>query len=337
MRVVLYFRIKEIRWTVGDDELRAAQARFPEVELARVTEEGALAAALADADVFFGFHYPPDLFARARRLRWIHSAAAGVEANLFPAMVASDVVLTNAAGLHATNIPEHAIALVCALARNLHVAQQLKAARRWDRHAAIAAGGGFQPLAGSHLAVLGAGAIGLGVARLGTGLGMRVRVLRRRPALAIAGVEQVVGPDGLHDLLAWADTVVVAAPLTRETRHLIDARALATMKSSARLVNVGRGEIVDDAALIEALRSGAIAGAGLDVFSEEPLPPDHPYWTADHVILTPHVSGYLPDFFARAFALFLDNLERFRAGRPLRNVVDKRLGYAPDWSADEAS
>src|SRR5215468_4866792 len=173
MKVVLYFRIKEVRWTVGDDELRAVQARYPQVEFVRVTEESDLPAALADADVFFGFHFPPELFGGARRLRWIHSAAAGVEANLFPAMVASDVVLTNAAGVHAVNIPEHAIGLVCARARNLHTAQRLKAERRWDRYAAIAADGGFRQLRDSHLAVVGAGAIGLGVTRLGAALGMR--------------------------------------------------------------------------------------------------------------------------------------------------------------------
>jgi phosphoglycerate dehydrogenase-like enzyme len=121
----------------------------------------------------------------------------------------------------------------------------------------------------------------------------------------------------------------VATPLTPDTHHLIDTRALAAMKSSAYLVNVGRGEIIDDAALIDALRNGAIAGAGLDVFVQEPLPADHPYWTLDNVILTPHVSGYLPDFFARAIEIFLGNLDRFLAGQPLANVVDKRLGYAP--------
>jgi phosphoglycerate dehydrogenase-like enzyme len=334
MKAVLYFRIKEIRWTVGDDELCAAQARFPAVEFVRVTEDEELPAALADAEIFFGFHFPPELFAGAPRLRWIHSAAAGIEANLFPAMVASDVALTNAAGLHAVNIPEHAIALVCALARNLHVAQRLKAERRWDRYSAIASGGGFRQLAGSHLAVLGAGAIGVGVARLGRALGMTVRVMRRRPELAVPDAEAVVGPADLHALLGWADFVVVATPLTPDTQHLIDAPALAAMRSSAHLVNVGRGEIVDDAALVQALRDGAIAGAGLDVFGEEPLPPDSPYWTLDNVIVTPHVSGYLPDFFARAFVIFLDNLERFQAGRPLRNLVDKRLGYAPDWHSD---
>src|SRR5262245_39691831 len=148
MKVVLYFRIKEVRWTVGDDDLRAVQARYPQVEFVRVTEHEDLPAALADAEVFFGFHFPAALFPAARRLRWIHSAAAGVEANLFPEMIASDVVLTNAAGLHTVNIPEHAIAIVCALARNLHVAARLKAEHRWDRYQAIAAGGGFRQLRG---------------------------------------------------------------------------------------------------------------------------------------------------------------------------------------------
>ena len=334
MKVVLYFRIKEVRWTVGDEELQAAQRRFPQVELVRVTEDDELPAALADADVFVGFHFPPALFATARRLRWIHSAAAGVEANLFPAMVASDVILTNAAGVHAVNIPEHAIGLLCALARNLHTAQQLKAERRWDRYRAIAAGGGFRQLQGSHLAVVGAGAIGLGVARLGAALGMHVRVLRRRPELPAEGAEAVVGPGQLHELLGWADFVVIAAALTPETRGMFDAAAFRAMRSSAYLVNVGRGEIVDDDALVDALRTHAIAGAGLDVFVEEPLPAEHPYWTLDNVILTPHVSGYLPDFFTRALDIFLDNLGRFCDGRPLRNVVDKRLGYAPDWAVD---
>jgi phosphoglycerate dehydrogenase-like enzyme len=334
MKVVLYPRIKEIRWTVSNEDLAALEARFPGVRFERVTDDDDLPAALADADVFVGFHFPPELFERAARLRWIHSVAAGVEENLFPAMVASDVLLTNAAGMHAVNIPEHAIGLVCALARNLHVALRLQAERRWDRYTTIAAGGGFVPLAGSHLAVLGAGAIGQGIARLGCGLGMRVRVLRRRPDLPVAGAEAVVGPGDLYPLLSWADFVVVATPLTPDTRHLIDRAALGAMRSSARLVNVGRGEIIDDEALVAALRAGAIAGAGLDVFTVEPLPSDHPYWALDSVIITPHVSGYLPDFFARDLALFADNLERFRAGLPLRNLVDKRLGYAPDWSAD---
>jgi phosphoglycerate dehydrogenase-like enzyme len=173
------------------------------------------------------------------------------------------------------NIPEHAIGLLCALARNLHTAQQLKAERRWDRYRAIAAGGGFRQLQGSHLAVVGAGAIGLGVARLGAALGMRVRVLRRRPELLAEGAEAVSDPDSSTSC-SVADFVVIAAALTPETA------ACSTPPRSGDalervLVNVGRGEIVDDAALVDALRTHAIAGAGLDVFVDEPLPTEHPY------------------------------------------------------------
>lgn len=330
MKVVLCFRMRELRLAVPDSDLAALRARFPGCEIVSVEDDADLPSALADAEVFFGFHFPPECFAGASHLRWIHSAAAGVEANLFPAMLASDVVLTNAAGLHRVNIPEHCLALMLGLARNLHVARRLQAERRWDRFAVIAAGGGIRELAGSTVAILGAGAIGTALAGLTHALGMRVRVLRRRPDQPVAGAEAVVGPADLHALLGWADFVVIAAPLTPETHHLIDAAALRAMRSSAYLVNVGRGEIVDDAALVAALRAGGIAGAGLDVFAEEPLPESSPYWDLDNVIVTPHVSGYMPDFLGRAIALFADNLERWIAGRPLRNVVDKWLGYVLD-------
>jgi phosphoglycerate dehydrogenase-like enzyme len=147
MKVVLYLRVKEIRWTISNEDLSALEARFPDVRFVRITDDDDLPAALADADVFVGFHFPATLFGGTPRLRWVHCVAAGVEENLFPALVESDVVLTNAAGMHAVNIPEHAIGLVCALARNVHAALRLQAERRWDRYATIAAGGGFHPSA----------------------------------------------------------------------------------------------------------------------------------------------------------------------------------------------
>ncbi len=327
MQVVLHYRLKEVRWSIADADLARLRARFPDVTFVSVEDDDTLPAALADADVYAGFHFPPEAFALAPKLRWVHSASAGVEANLFPALVASDVVLTNAAGLHAVNIPEHSLALMLALGRNLHVAQRLQQAREWNRFAVIAATGGIRELAGSALAVIGAGAIGLGVARLGAALDMRVRVLRRRPEHPVPGAEAVVGPDGLHALLAWADFVVLAAPLTAETHDMIDAAAIAAMRSSTIFVNVGRGELVVDDALVAALRSGAVAAAGIDVFRDEPLPPESPYWDLENVLVTPHVSGYRPDFFARVIAMFEDNLDRWLRGAPLVNVVDKGLGY----------
>jgi phosphoglycerate dehydrogenase-like enzyme len=214
-----------------------------------------------------------------------------------------------------------------ALARNLHQAQRVQARRQWDRFSVIAFGGGIRELAGSNLAIFGAGAIGRALALLAAGLGMRVRVARRRPDRPVPGAEQVVGPEDKLALLAWADFVVLATPSTAETANLVDREALRAMKSSAYLINIARGDAIDDAALVDALRSGGIAGAGLDAFCEEPLPETSPYWTMDNVIVTPHVSGYTARYFERTLELFRDNLRRFVAGQPLRNVVDKRLGY----------
>jgi phosphoglycerate dehydrogenase-like enzyme len=267
------------------------------------------------------------LFAGAKRLRWVHSANAGIEANLFPALVESDVILTNGAGLHSVSIPEHVLGLMFALARNLHESVRLQARSAWDRFGAIAFAGGIRELDGSNLAILGAGPIGAALARLGHALGMHVRVLRRRPEHPVAGAEAVVGPEGKLALLAWADFVVLATPLTAETENLIDRAAIGAMKPSAFLINIARGEVVDDAALIEALREKRIAGAGLDTFREEPLPATSPYWAQPNVIVTPHVSGYTARYFERTLELFRDNLRRFVRGERMRNVVDKRLGY----------
>ncbi|HZR83669.1 MAG TPA: D-2-hydroxyacid dehydrogenase [Candidatus Binatia bacterium] len=327
MKVVSFFHLKEVRWAISETDLAAFRGEFPGVEIQSVEDAGDLPRALADAEAFVGWTFPRALFASAPRLRWVQSASAGIEANLFPEMVASDVVLTNGAGLHSVSIPEHTLGLMLALARNIHKAVRIQAEHRWDRFGVIAFAGGVRELAGSRLAILGAGAIGISLARLASALGMTVRVLRRRPDHPVEGAEEVVGPDRLHEVLGWADFVVLATPLTDETRNLIDARALAAMKSSAFLINVARGEVIDDDALVDALRRGAIAGAGLDAFREEPLPETSPYFALENAIVTPHVSGYTATYFQKVLDLFRDNLRRFVRGEPLRNVVDKRLGY----------
>jgi len=327
MKVVSFFHLKEVRWAIADQDLEAIRAELPQVEIRSVEDEAELEHAIADADAFVGWNIPASVFRAAKRLRWVHSANAGVEANLFPELVASDVVLTNGAGLHSVSIPEHVLAMMLALARNLHESQRLQQRAEWNRFGVIAFGGGIRELSGGNLAILGAGAIGRALASLGSALGMHVRVMRRRPDQPVPGAEAVVGAADKHALLAWADFVVLATPLTDETRGLIDREALRAMKSSAYLINVARGEVIDDAALVDALRAGAIAGAGLDAFREEPLPASSPFWELTNVILTPHVSGYTRHYFEHTLELFRDNLRRFVAGRPLRNVVDKRLGY----------
>jgi len=286
-----------------------------------------LPSALADADVFVGWQFPREHFAGAPRLRWVHSASAGVEANLFPELVNSAVVLTNSAGLHAVSIPEHVLGQMLVLARNFHEALRLQARAEWNRFQVISFAASIRELNGGKLAILGAGAIGRNLALLASALGMHVRVMRRDHTRPVAGAESVVAPTDLQALLTWADWVVCALPLTPETRGLIAATELRAMRSDAFLINVGRGEHIDDVALADALRTGAIAGAALDAFDQEPLPASHPFWALPNLVLTPHVSGYTPQYFPKMLALFEENLDRFIHGRPLRNVVDKQLGY----------
>jgi phosphoglycerate dehydrogenase-like enzyme len=329
MKLVSYFRLKEVRWSLPDERAAAWRTRFPQVDVVSVEDDAALPAALADADAFLGWRIPEEDFAAARQLRWFHSASAGIEESLFPALVDSAVTMTNSTGLHGICIPEHILGQMFVLARNFHEAVRLQQRAEWNRFALIVHQGGMRELHGSNLAILGAGPIGANLARMAVALGMKVRVMRRDASRTVEHAEAVVAPADLHALLAWADFVVLAVPLTAETRGMIGAAELRAMRSGAYLINVARGEVVDESALVDCLRAGGIAGAALDVFDQEPLPADHPLWSLSNAFLTPHISGYTATYFDRMLGLFEDNLGRYLAGQPLRNVVDKRLGYAP--------
>jgi phosphoglycerate dehydrogenase-like enzyme len=328
MNVVAYFELSEVKWVLPESDRARLESMIGDGEVISLEDASLLPKVLPDADVFVGWHFPRDLFAAAKRLRWVHSASAGVEANLFPELVDSHVVLTNSTGLHAVCIPEHVLGQMFILARNFHEALRLQARGEWNRFGVLSFGGSITELNGSRMAILGAGAIGRNLARLASGLGVQVRIMRRDASRPVPGAEAVVPPSGLADLLAWADWIVCALPLTPDTRGLIDATALQHIRSSAYLINVGRGETIDDDALVHALRVGALAGAALDVFTQEPLPADHPFWSLPNLVLTPHISGYTPQYFAKMLAIFEDNLQRFVKGQPLRNVVDKKLGYS---------
>jgi phosphoglycerate dehydrogenase-like enzyme len=328
MKVAAYFHLKEVRWSLHDSTLTRWREQFPQVEVESVEDDSDLPTALADAEIFVGWRIPPEHFAAARRLRWLHSASAGIEDCLFPALVASDVILTNSTGLHSVCIPEHVLGQMLVLARNFHQAQRLQQRGEWNRFAVIAYASGVRELHGSKLAILGAGPIGANLARLAAALGMQVRVLRRDPQRAVPGAEAVWGPERLHELLGWADFVVLSVPLTAETRGLIGEAELRAMRSDAFLINIARGEVVDEAALARCLRAGGLAGAALDVFTEEPLPAGHPFWSLPNLVITPHISGYTPTYFDRMLGIFEDNLARYLEGRPLVNIVDKQAGYA---------
>jgi phosphoglycerate dehydrogenase-like enzyme len=245
---------------------------------------------------------------------------------LSPPVAASPVVVTNSRGVHSQTIAEHAIALMLALRRDLHLAVRRQSAQVWAQQEIYDRSG--PPIRGATLLVVGAGTIGARVAALGIGLGMVVTIVRRRVDQPSPPGVQAVFPLGrLTAALAGADVVVLAVPHTRGTGRLIGAAELAAMKRSALLINVARGELVDEPALVRALQDRQIAGAGLDAFDAEPLPPDHPLWTLPNVLISPHTATFSGDYWSPIVDLFLENVARFTRGDDLLNVVDKEAGY----------
>jgi phosphoglycerate dehydrogenase-like enzyme len=288
--------------------------------------------AVRGAEVYLGYGVPRDLFAAATeapegRLRWVHSGSAGVGGALHDGMRASDVVLTNSAGVHAEPIADTVLAMVLHFARGLDWAVRAQAERRWDPEPFLTADAPVRELSDSTLGIVGLGGIGRAVARRAVALGMRVVATRRRSTEGPEGVEVWTGDDALDRLLPISDFLVLAAPMTEGTRGMLGARELSLLPPHATLVNVARGGIVDEAALIDALRGGTLRGAGLDVFATEPLPDDSPLWTMPNVLVTPHVSGVTHGFWRRETDLIVENVRRYLASEPLLNTVDKQAGY----------
>ncbi len=283
--------------------------------------------AVRDAEVYLGFGVSADVLRAGTGLRWVHSGTAGVGSSLTPEMRARDVVFTNSAGVHAPAMAETVLGMMLHFGRGLDLAVRAQAAVRWDKRRLDGEDAPVREVAGSTVGILGFGGIGREVAARARALGARVVALKRRPTSADGGVEVVFGARGLDRVLAESDFLVLAAPETPETRGLIDAAALERMRPHAVLVNVARGGLVDEDALVTALRSGRLRGAALDVFATEPLPEASPLWRLDNVLVTPHVSAYTHRFWERECALVEENLARYLGRRPLLNVVDKRAGY----------
>lgn len=285
--------------------------------------------AVRDAEAYFGFGIPRLLFLEAKRLKWAHSAAAGVGSALFAEMLASDVLLTNSAGVHAIPIAEYVVAGVLHFFRGLDVAAQQQRDATWDKHFFVADDSPVREVSGARVLVVGAGGIGSQAATRLTALGAEcVGVRRHVERGAPPGFARVVPPERLDDELGLADVVLLAAPLTQESRGVMDAGRLKQMKKGAILVNVARGALVDEDALADVLRAAHLRGAVLDVFKEEPLAATSPLWQLRSALLTPHISPVSPGrFWPRALELFCDNWRRHQRGEPLRNLVDKHAGY----------
>ena len=284
-----------------------------------------LAAALPETDVIFHLSDRTALlraaWPTAGRLRWIHAAGVGVDWALFPELIDSDVVVTNCRGVFDDTMPEYVLALLLALVKDLPSTIDDQRVRRW-RHRPLS------PLRGRRATVVGAGSIGRATARLLRAVGMEVSVVART-ARDDPELGRIRASVELAEVAADTDALVLVTPLTDDSRGLVDRSVLAALPRGAWLVNIGRGAVVDEAALIESLGSGRLSGAALDVFATEPLPPDHPLWALPNVIVSPHIGGDVPGWLESFSRSFLDELERFITGRPLKNVVDKRLGYVP--------
>lgn len=292
----------------------------------RYTDAAGLAAAVEGAEALLLWDFfstaVRDVWEHAGALDWIHVAAAGVDRLLFPDLVDSDVRVTNARGVFDRPIAEFVLGAVLARAKRLHESHDLQRKRSW-RHRES------EPVAGRTVLVVGTGAIGRETARLLAAVGMSVRGAGRTARSGDDDFGDVVASTDLARHVGWADHVVIAAPLTDGTRGLLDEAVLAAMKPTAHLVNIARGPIVDEQALVRALAEGRLAAASLDVFATEPLPTDSPLWSLPGVVVTPHMAGDAAGWLDSLAGQFVDNARRWLDGEPLANVVDKRLGFVP--------
>jgi phosphoglycerate dehydrogenase-like enzyme len=293
------------------------------------TGSAAAVAAAAGAEVYCGWGIPRGVVAAAAEtLRWVHSAAAGVGASITPELRATGAQLTNSAGVHAEPIADWVVAAIGFCLRGLHDAVAAQRDRRWVKDAFTDGRVVVREFAGTRVGLIGFGGIGRAVAARCAALGMPVSAVRRRPTGRPArGVHWMGGPGQLRMLARRSDVLVVAAPHTAETRGMVNAAVLSALPRGAFVLNVARGELVDEDALVDALDRGLLSGAVLDVFDREPLPADHRLWTHPRVLVSPHVSGVSDRFWRRETDLLVENIRRYRAGRRLRNLVDPDRGY----------
>lgn len=307
--------------------LEKLRAEFPQTEVVYSAKKRDDEQALRDADVMIGWSLQPEQLRAAKSLRWIYSIIAAVDQFLYPELISSEIALTNAGRVHGPVVAEHAIAMLLALAKRLPSAVRYQQRRKWAMEAIWKEQPRPREVRGASLVVVGLGSIGAEVASVAAALKMHVIGVREHPERGTEGAHEVVGYDALDNAIPKADFVMLAAPLTPRTRHLINARRLHIFKPTAFLINVSRGALVDEAALVKALRDRKIAGAALDVFEEEPLSRWSPLWKMPHVLITPHTAFLTENVWQRHFEVFAANLNRYLAGQPLEGVVDTKRGY----------
>jgi phosphoglycerate dehydrogenase-like enzyme len=313
MKIVLHDQ-----FPIGEELLMLVRTAAPAAQVMFI-DEANLARELADAEVFYGYHLP-EVFAGAKNLRWIQTSAAGLDKILIPELVARGLIITNASGIHAAAVAECAWALTLSIGRCLHIfgRQQQQHVWKW---------GPLYDMFGGTAGIIGLGGIAKQFARVAHAFDMRVVAVDPHVRQKPDTVSELWPMDRLDHLLGQSDVILVSCPYTPETRYLINRERLSRVKQNAILVNIARGGIIDEVALVEALRSGRLAGAGLDVTEVEPLPLESPLWDAPNLVISPHCGGISSHRMRKLIEFFCDNLRRYVAGQPLRNVVDQKKGF----------
>ena len=325
-KLLIFLASRHKVWNLDPKYPKLLSERFPQLEVVAAQDKAESLRHLPDAEILYGWSLPEKHLPLARSLKWIHIPSAGVEDSLYPALVESPIRITCSRGISSAALADHAFGMILAFSRGLAVALR-EGSSKWIRERFFDADPMPVELDGKTLAILGFGSIGQELARRGRAFGMRVHALKRHRIAGETQVDRMFSARELEPFLASADYLVVSLPLTSGTRGILDEPRLAAMKPSAVLVNIARGGLIREKALIAALQSGRLAGAGLDVFEQEPLPADSPLYGMPNVVLTPHMGGLHPNYLDRATSLFIVNLGRYLKGETLLHEVDKKSGY----------
>ncbi len=327
MKLVLILHHRFDLWQAPPWFAERLRRDFPQLEVVHLHDYDRVNDEIADADIAIAWSLRGEQIKAANELKWIHSTATAVHFLMSDELRSSNIVVTNARDVHGPVVAEHAMALVFALAKRLPQAMRYQQQKHWAQQDIWNAAPRPRELKGASIAIIGLGGIGRPLAKMASSLGMRVIGVREHPERACEGVEKIYSFADLNDALGHADFLVLALPVTPKTHHLMNASRLARLKRDAYLINVGRGVLIDEAALIDALRRKSFAGAALDVTEEEPLPSESPLWAMDNVFITPHIASLTEQMWERHYETFTQNLRRFLKNEPLMWVVDKEKAY----------
>lgn len=315
------------QWNAPEWFSERLRGEFPEVKIVRLPDYKRLDAEITDSEILVAWSIRPEQVIASPKLRWIHSPAAAVHQLMFPELINSQITLTNAREVHGPVVAEHVIALIFALAKKIPGSVHLQQKHVWGQQILWDELPRVREVAGATLGLLGLGSIGRAVVKKTKALGMRVIAVREHPGKGSEGADVVLGTAQIDELFRQSDYVVLAAPVTDNTKAIANAERFAVMKAGACLINVGRGQLVDEGALALVLREGKVGGAALDVFPKEPLAADSPLWDLPNLLITPHTAALTDKLWERHYALFSENLRRYLAGESLLAVVDKKKGY----------